>query len=90
MEQYDTSGGGGWREPLIAGLQPFGDQPGGMDCPFPGTFDCLGSSPSYYETFGTADLDGDGVDEVFARAADGLRVRSSARRLRRRTTTRAV
>ena len=76
MEQYDTSGGGGWREPLIAGFQPFGDTPGGMDCPFPGTLDCLGTSPSYYETFGTDDLNGDGVDELFARASDGLRVRS--------------
>jgi hypothetical protein len=53
----------------------FGDVPGGPDCPFPGTSDCLGSSPSYYETFGGADVDGDGTDEFFARAADGLRVK---------------
>ena len=36
----------------------------------------LGSSPSYYETLGAADFNGDGSDEVFARTADGLRVYS--------------
>ena len=51
----------------------FGDQPGGPDCPFPGTTDCLGSSPSYYETLGVADFTGNGSDEIFARAPDGLR-----------------
>jgi hypothetical protein len=76
MEQYDTSGGGGWSEPRIVGFQPFSDTPGAQDCPFPNTSDCLGSSPSYYETFGTANLVGDGSDELFARGSDGLRVKS--------------
>jgi hypothetical protein len=53
----------------------FSDLTGGPDCPFSGTNDCLGSSPSYYETFGVADIDGDGSDEIFARGADGLRVK---------------
>jgi hypothetical protein len=51
------------------------------DCPFstagatgPGSGDCLGSSPSYYETLQGADIDGDGSDELLARASDGLRV----------------
>ena len=41
----------------------------------PGSGDCLGSSPSYYETLQAADIDGDGVDELVARASDGLRVK---------------
>ena len=55
----------------------FSDIAGGPDCPFAGgggNGDCLGSSPSYYETLNAADVDGDGNDEVFARTADGLRV----------------
>jgi hypothetical protein len=54
----------------------FSDVPGGPDCPFAGgagNGDCLGSSPSYYETLNAADFNGDGIDEVFARTADGLR-----------------
>ena len=74
--QYD-SGAQSWDAAGVSG-QAFSDVPGrGSDCPFPGTSDCLGSSPSYYETLGTADVNGDGVDEVFARAADGLRVKSA-------------
>ena len=56
----------------------FGDFIFSADCPFPGatTFnDCLGTSPYYYASFGTADFDGDGADEVFARGSDGLRVK---------------
>ena len=54
----------------------FSDVPGGPDCPFAGgggNGDCLGSSPSYYETLNAADFNGDGNDEVFARTANGLR-----------------
>jgi hypothetical protein len=77
------SGGGSWdmdsASPLITGPDTgrFGDIVGGPDCPFiPNTDlnDCLSTSPSYYETLGVADFDSDGVDEVYARAADGLRV----------------
>ena len=53
------------------------------DCPFsssgasgPGSSDCLGSSPSYYETLRGANVDGVQGDELIARASDGLRVRS--------------
>ena len=52
------------------------------DCPFsssgasgPGSGDCLGSSPSYYETLRGANIDGLQGDELIARASDGLRVR---------------
>ena len=52
------------------------------DCPFSaggasgaGSGDCLGSSPSYYETLQAADVDGVAGDELLARASDGLRVR---------------
>jgi hypothetical protein len=58
----------------------FADVPS-SDCPFSktgasgaGSGDCLGSSPSYYETLQAADVDGDGREEVLARASDGLRV----------------
>jgi FG-GAP-like repeat len=67
---------------------PFTDQPGGqaqLDCPFsndgatgPGSGDCLGSSPSYYETLQTANVIPPGYgpgDELLARTSDGLRVR---------------
>ena len=69
------------------GLPPFGDasEPGTdwvPDCPFSvggatgaGSADCLGSSPSYYETFQAADIDGVAGDELLARASDGLRVK---------------
>jgi hypothetical protein len=67
--------GSRWSEFLDAG-GAFSDNPGQPDCPFPGTNDCLGSAPSYYETYGTADFDGDRNDELYARAADGLRVES--------------
>jgi FG-GAP-like repeat len=57
------------------------DRPG--DCPFSargasgaGSGDCLGSSPSYYETLQAADIDGKPGDELLARASDGLRVRT--------------
>ena len=63
---------------------PFADEADAPnpDCPFstggasgPGSGDCVGSSPSYYETLQAADIDGLEGDEVFARASDGLRVR---------------
>ena len=67
------------------GLPPFGDAgttPAILDCPFsaggatgPGSGDCVGSSPSYYETLQAADVDGVPGDELIARASDGLRVR---------------
>ena len=71
--------------PPAAALPPFGDHdylnllP---DCPFSvggatgaGSGDCLGSSPSYYETLQAADIDGVAGDELLARASDGLRVK---------------
>ena len=75
---------GGWFEDP---KNIFGDNaaPGDVrivDCPFSnggasgaGSGDCLGSSPSYYETMQAADVDGDGLDELVARASDGLRVK---------------
>jgi hypothetical protein len=55
---------------------PFSDVAGGPDCPFtPSTKDCLGASPSYYETLAAANLDGQPGDELFARASDGLRLK---------------
>ena len=55
---------------------PFADVSGGDDCPFTtGSSDCLGSSPSYYETQSAANVDGNSGDEVLARASDGLRVK---------------
>ena len=52
------------------------------DCPFsaagasgPGSGDCLGASPSYYETLQAANVDGRPGDELLARASDGLRVK---------------
>ena len=52
------------------------------DCPFSaggatgaGSGDCVGSSPSYYETLQAADIDGVAGDELLARASDGLRVK---------------
>jgi hypothetical protein len=60
----------------------FSDVPSSSDCPFsnsgasgPGSGDCLGSSPSYYETLRGANIDGLPGDELVARASDGLRVR---------------
>ena len=60
---------------------PFADV-AGPDCPFssngasgPGSADCLGTSPSYYETLRTADIDGRPGEELLARASDGLRVK---------------
>ena len=76
---------GGWFEDPQNNI--FGDDaaPGDVrivDCPFSnggasgaGSGDCLGSSPSYYETMQAADIDGDGLDELVARASDGLRVK---------------
>lgn len=69
---WRAAGESAWWEPQAGGL--FSDLHGGSDCPFPGTNDCLGSSPSYYETLGVANFDGTGSDDVYARAADGLRV----------------
>ena len=70
------------------GLPPFADHPSPgpsfpyPDCPFSaggasgaGSSDCVGSSPSYYETLQAADIDGVAGDELLARASDGLRVR---------------
>lgn len=66
------------------GLPPYDDLPGGLgpDCPFSvqgatgdGSNDCVGSSPSYYETLKAANIDGVGADELIVRASDGLRVR---------------
>ena len=61
---------------------PFTDVSGAPDCPFssngasgPGSGDCLGTSPSYYETLGTANIDGEPGAELLARAGDGLRVK---------------
>jgi hypothetical protein len=61
---------------------PFSDVPGAPDCPFSsngasgdGSGDCLGSSPYYYETLRTADIDGQPGEELLARASDGLRVK---------------
>ena len=52
------------------------------DCPFSrsgasgaGSGDCLGSSPSYYETLRGANIDGLEGDDLIVRASDGLRVR---------------
>ena len=77
-EDYDAT---------VDGSPPFGDHPGSADffypdCPFSaggasgdGSADCAGSSPSYYETLTTADIDGVEGDELLARASDGLRVK---------------
>ena len=58
-----------------------GDDAG--DCPFSargatgdGSGDCLGSSPSYYETLQAANIDDKPGDELLARASDGLRVKT--------------
>ena len=49
-----------------------------LDCPFSaggatgaGSGDCVGSSPSYYETLQAANIDGVAGDELLARASDG-------------------
>jgi hypothetical protein len=71
----------GERAPDDNNVDPlFADTPS-SDCPFSkagasgaGSGDCLGASPSYYETLQAADVDGDGREEVLARASDGLRV----------------
>ena len=77
-EDYDAT---------VDGFPPFGDHAGSADvfypdCPFSaggasgdGSADCVGSSPSYYETLTTADIDGVEGDELLARASDGLRVK---------------
>jgi FG-GAP-like repeat len=55
---------------------PFSDVANSPDCPFTASSpDCLGSSPSYYETQSGANVDGQPGDELFARAIDGLRVK---------------
>jgi hypothetical protein len=55
---------------------PFTDVSGQPDCPFmSASADCLGSSPSYYETMRGADVDGHPGDELLARASDGVRVK---------------
>jgi hypothetical protein len=66
---------------LFGGSSPLSDLAGEADCPFsvagasgPGSGDCLGGSPSYYETLQTAGIDGEPGDEILARASDGLRL----------------
>jgi FG-GAP-like repeat len=71
---WTAEGMSAWWEQQAGGL--FSDAPGESDCPFPGTSDCFGSSPSYYETLGAANFDGLGGADTYARAADGLRVYS--------------
>ena len=71
---WTAEGASAWWEQQAGGL--FSDAPGESDCPFPGTSDCFGSSPSYYETLGAANFDGLGGADTYARAADGLRVYS--------------
>ena len=87
---WDIDAGGGWnlldRNSISeAGVPPFGDRTGRdrpADCPFSdagatgsGSGDCVGRSPSYYETFQATDIDGLPGDELIARASDGLRVK---------------
>jgi hypothetical protein len=74
-------GRGVGRDTLLRGV--FADVAGSPDCPFSnsgatgaGSADCLGSSPSYYETMQAADVDGQPGDELLARASDGLRMYS--------------
>jgi hypothetical protein len=61
-------------------LPPFGGV-ASPDCPFSklgasgaGSGDCVGGSPSYYETVRAVDIDGAPGDEMIARASDGLRI----------------
>ena len=75
---YPYGVGGVLNEPPYG---PFADVPS-ADCPFsaagasgPGSSDCLGTSPSYYETLQAANIDGRPGDELLARASDGLRVK---------------
>ena len=80
---FEQSGEAGWFGYPGNGDSPDTSSPAfsdrsGPDCPLPtpnGAVDCLGSSPAYYGTFGVADFDHDGIDEVYARAPDGLRVK---------------
>ena len=87
---WDVGASGQWEllnedyDIRIEGLPPFADAgtTGYPDCPFSaggatgaGSGDCVGSSPSYYETLQPADVDGLPGDELIARASDGLRVR---------------
>jgi hypothetical protein len=54
--------------------EPFSDLAGFGDCPFTaGGTACLGSAPAYYATLQFGDLDGNGAEEIIARASDGLR-----------------
>jgi hypothetical protein len=62
-------------------LGPFADVRG-PECPFstsgasgPGSSDCLGSGPGYYETLRGANIDGQPGEELLALGSDGLRVR---------------
>jgi hypothetical protein len=85
VESYSSAAGGSWslqpgsaNRSARAADQMFSEFFARPDCPFAGGSsidDCLGSSPTYYDTFGVADIDGDGVDEILARGADGLRVK---------------
>jgi hypothetical protein len=61
--------------------EAFADAPSTRDCPFsssgvtgPGSGDCVGSSPSYYETWQAADVNGLPGEELLVRASDGLRL----------------
>ncbi len=73
----------GWTDILPrANLPFFADVAGTFDCPFsaegasgPGSGDCLGSSPSYYETLRAAPVFGSNNRNLIARASDGLRLR---------------
>ena len=55
-----------------ANCSPFADNVG-LDCPSSGSNDCLGGSPSYYETLRLAELDRGSQNEfLLARLKDGL------------------
>jgi hypothetical protein len=81
LERFDSSGAGAWK--LLPGSgqsaapadRIFADTAPSQDCAIAGFDLCVGSSPTYYATFGTGDVDGDKVDEVFMRYDDGLRVK---------------
>jgi hypothetical protein len=72
----------GWTSILGRFDTYFADVAKTEDCPFsgqgasgPGSGDCLGSSPSYYETLRVAPVFGRNNFNMIARASDGLRLR---------------